>query len=595
MKSNTSQKSASFLLATTLFFVFLFVASASAFASDSANWTTYGFTPDVSQAQSASSYGFFGSGNITRLTYPDGISSTSQQPLVSGFGSNNKLIVVQDGNYLNFLTKDLVIAAQKAVGATSSQLAINSNQIMGVFSNATGTTFRVYSFDPSTYTLTLTKNLILDSATPLEQSGTNCLDGQFCAFYFKNSTRHIGIYYNTGVLNLYTISENLSSEPLAIGTFDNTGVNRLFGYERSDNAGYIYDLAANKLNTMSVSRGLRFAKMVITLPNTYGMAYVNVSDNCLASVGVLRPDGSQLWGLPMVDAQNGYLNCANYNVPVFTGSNTTIAGLASTSSDSMSASSEIWTAFTNFRETVAPFHGLLELRVYRAQDGFLIASASEDTVSNTNLKSFGEGFNLPRFSQRMTIAKMTPNDKYAFVLTYDLVDTGNGIDGYNLSILYPDNTNFYKGSTSSQQSCVTADLSGDGLTDIVCSGNAASTLIISSVDTTPTNTTITPAATTTLGFVDTIIGIFPPASSLNLGQSMGFVLIVMLVTCVGLLFLSSRLPDGISPVVMYVIGVVLIVEFIFFAVIQYIPLGFVLLTALISVVIIILSLKGRGG
>jgi hypothetical protein len=98
------------------------------------------------------------------------------------------------------------------------------------------------------------------------------------------------------------------------------------------------------------------------------------------------------------------------------------------------------------------------------------------------------------------------------------------------------------------------------------------------------------------GFINPILELFPDADTLSLGQKLGIVLIVMLFTALIILFAGSQLgSEGINKFLIYVIGLLVIIEFFFFVGISYIPIGIFITMLLVIFAILYLAVRGRGG
>lgn len=96
--------------------------------------------------------------------------------------------------------------------------------------------------------------------------------------------------------------------------------------------------------------------------------------------------------------------------------------------------------------------------------------------------------------------------------------------------------------------------------------------------------------------INPFLSLFPDADTLTLGQKLGITLLVMIVTVLVILFAGSQLgADGLSKLLIYIIVALLIMEFVFFVGIRYIPIGIFITIILIAISIIYLAVRGRGG
>jgi hypothetical protein len=96
--------------------------------------------------------------------------------------------------------------------------------------------------------------------------------------------------------------------------------------------------------------------------------------------------------------------------------------------------------------------------------------------------------------------------------------------------------------------------------------------------------------------INPLLNLFPDHTTLTFGQKMGYVLIVMLISALLLLYAGSQLrSEGLHSLMLYVVIIILIIEFFYFIAIQYIPLGILISLILIATAIIYLAIRGKGG
>jgi hypothetical protein len=96
--------------------------------------------------------------------------------------------------------------------------------------------------------------------------------------------------------------------------------------------------------------------------------------------------------------------------------------------------------------------------------------------------------------------------------------------------------------------------------------------------------------------INPVLGLFPPYTTLTFSQRMGIMLIVMLITAVVILFAGSQIgSNGMHSLIIYIILIILIVEFLFFTAIHYIPLSWIIILILASLTISYFKIKGNGG
>lgn len=95
--------------------------------------------------------------------------------------------------------------------------------------------------------------------------------------------------------------------------------------------------------------------------------------------------------------------------------------------------------------------------------------------------------------------------------------------------------------------------------------------------------------------VNSLLSTFPDASNLSLGQRLGIVFVVMFLTAVIILFASSQLTsEGIHQFIVYVVFILLLIEFVFFIAISYIPIEWLVVLVLIGITFAYFGLrKGR--
>lgn len=94
-------------------------------------------------------------------------------------------------------------------------------------------------------------------------------------------------------------------------------------------------------------------------------------------------------------------------------------------------------------------------------------------------------------------------------------------------------------------------------------------------------------------FINPLLSIFPNSATLSFSQRWAIVLVIMLLTGIILLFASSRISsDGIHRFMLFIIGGILFVEFIFFCAIKYIDTGIWIALIIISLAILLLRVLG---
>jgi hypothetical protein len=108
-------------------------------------------------------------------------------------------------------------------------------------------------------------------------------------------------------------------------------------------------------------------------------------------------------------------------------------------------------------------------------------------------------------------------------------------------------------------------------------------------------TTITPGQEVITGFTSGLIGLFPDYRALTLGERLGIVFIVLLFTALIILFASAQLSrDGLHSLVIYIILILLVVEFLFFTAISYIPLSWIIILILGALTLSYFRLRSGG-
>jgi hypothetical protein len=107
--------------------------------------------------------------------------------------------------------------------------------------------------------------------------------------------------------------------------------------------------------------------------------------------------------------------------------------------------------------------------------------------------------------------------------------------------------------------------------------------------------TITPGQEVITGFTSGLIGLFPDYRALTLGERLGIVFIVLLFTALIILFASAQLSrDGLHSLVIYIILILLVVEFLFFTAISYIPLSWIIILILGALTLSYFRLRSGG-
>ena len=106
---------------------------------------------------------------------------------------------------------------------------------------------------------------------------------------------------------------------------------------------------------------------------------------------------------------------------------------------------------------------------------------------------------------------------------------------------------------------------------------------------------ITPGQEVIMGVTSGLIGLFPDYRALTLGQRLGIVFIVLLFTALIILFASAQLSrDGLHSLVIYIILILLVIEFLFFTAISYIPLSWIITLILGALTLSYFRLRSGG-
>lgn len=95
--------------------------------------------------------------------------------------------------------------------------------------------------------------------------------------------------------------------------------------------------------------------------------------------------------------------------------------------------------------------------------------------------------------------------------------------------------------------------------------------------------------------IDPILSLFPDANNISFSQKLGIVFLVMLISAGLLLYAGSSLVNGVHPLIIWVVIMILVAEFIFFVSIGYIPFGVLVLLILVAGLFSYLRLRGGHG
>lgn len=95
--------------------------------------------------------------------------------------------------------------------------------------------------------------------------------------------------------------------------------------------------------------------------------------------------------------------------------------------------------------------------------------------------------------------------------------------------------------------------------------------------------------------INPVVSLFPDKDSLTLKQRYGYVAVVMFIVAVILLFAGGSLNKGISPVLLWIMLIIEVVLFFFFTAIGYIPIGVLIMMALIAIIIGYFKFRNNGG
>jgi hypothetical protein len=461
------------------------------------DWDTYGsdyiLMPNYQYYSGCTS--LFNQTNISTLSYSDGQNynntRTNYQPLVAGLGqSDEPLLIFPNGNYLQLYDRNMDLVTEILIGQeANSQIDVGDldgdgavDDIAGIFEiNSTYYAFKIYTYDPALYSLTLQKQIIFsDNHTDFGTNGVRCISGSggnygYCdsIWYFSNGTTYtynfIRFYGNETSLSFQIGSAfeyySYPREPLSWADWDNDGVNEYLVW--SDKNVLVFDgnTGAEELlinaSPSNIYERIKQAKFYVPLTPTspswfeelFGLTssnqrifYTMEKGNTLGcgggtyyglSINSIKPDGTTAWS-----------DC--YGT---TGSGDTMRNYGFAIADyNGDGKDDVWLSYgqsgSNPRNN---------FKIFKGDDGSSLFSTHYSPASNyaggypnTNLFLFrADNDAIPDF------ASYTPSRivVYSPALNQTLFAVNNSIT-----------------------SCIPADLTYDGLQDIVCTSSVNTTM-----------------------------------------------------------------------------------------------------------------------
>jgi len=479
-----------------LFSIILFSLLNLVSAGFSCGWDTYGsnynLMPNYQYYNLCSS--LFNQTNITTLTYGSGQSynntKTAFQPLVADLGQEGTpLLIFPNNNYLQLYDTNLNLVTEILIGQkANSQIDVGDldgnglvNDIAGIFYvNATNFAFRIYTYNSSTQLLTKHQEINFSgTGNDFGTNGLRCEGGNngnygtcYSVWYYTNGTHYLYNFikfYGNGTYNSYQIGSGwyygYPREPLSWTDWDNDGINEFLVW--SDKSIIVFNGnngAEEKLITTDPTNSdkrIRYAKFFVPLQTT-----------TLSWIDKLFGNTATNQRLIYTMETGNTMGCGS---GTYYGLNIT-----SIKSDGSGSWSQCYgtTTSTEIMRTyglaIADYNGDLK-------DDVWIVYGQSGLSPTTIFKIFKGEDGSSLYSQNTTpfnYAGSYPNtDLILSRLDNDaipdfLVHTPNKVVVWSPT----KNQQLFANSTITPSACISADLSYDGLQDIICTSSTSTTM-----------------------------------------------------------------------------------------------------------------------
>jgi hypothetical protein len=444
-----SKKSIIYAFALFSLLTIFLISFASSIASEPSVWQQYGGElTKITHSQNPSSYSNIDNTtsllvtNINGMTYD---TSYPTQPLVTDFlnGGFTRLVIIQNGNFLQFFDKNLILISEIDTGGVLLGQMQNgdfnndglSNEIAGIYRiNNTDIQLRYYQYNLTTNFLNLLSSADYSDVTTINTTGVRCVGGSqsFCAFVFGNatSTTIVKHFFNGTQYSNNTFG-TLGFEVLALEDINNDNEYEGMAYDNSRVSVWNLiggNIVGNLSNTASFSIDNARIVRVDGTP-LYKIAVVEKSNTGSSfRVRVNRLDGSLLWmsSLTGVIQQIFGTGIYDYNNDGF---------------------DDIWVGYVD--------NSASKLKIYSGSTGTLLFDGNPYADMDDGTSMFG--------TQAFTIARMSSSSTPSIVFQ----QFGGKVIIFNPSI--PPTRELFNMGTSGLSSCITADLNFDGQNDIICS------------------------------------------------------------------------------------------------------------------------------
>lgn len=439
-------------------FIFLLVNLVSA-QSQSSVWQQYGgILTRMTHSQSSSSFSNLNNTNseiVTSIIGSNFAINNPTQPLITDFlndssFANQKLVVLQDGNFLEFLDTNLNIISEINTGnSIVGQIQIGdfnydlfNNEIAGLYRiNDTSIELRYYQYNISSSALTLLNSTLYTEEFTINSTGVKCIGGSssFCTFQLGNTTNvSLITHYSNGNEFIGNSNGSYGKEPLAIEDINHDGFYEGLTYGTSKftiwnlTSGLpIITINADASYTLQNARIVRIDSSVL-----FKVAVFETLGSSSCRVKTWRIDGSVLW----TDSCGGVV--PSPYVPFG-------MGIYDYNNDFFD---DLWIAYDDNSADI--------LKIFDGTDGTLLFSSTSeiDLVSGGVFTSTPQGFNIARMSSSTTPAII-------YTTSTNLINIYS--PSQNDTFIYNQST----GGSSGLMGCAIGDLNFDSYNDVVCTDN----------------------------------------------------------------------------------------------------------------------------
>lgn len=588
-------------------FIFLFVIifnSVSAVNLATDYWPTYGSSYGVIDNTGVSnSNGYLNLGvNVTTYPFTSSINSgvrsdininfNQQLTTFTGNGATAQYLVAVNNGALTVYDSNFVALASITSGNQTKTLNLlgyytNRLEILGLFTNATSTYFNVYYFDTVSNTLSLnsTVEVVGTDVGSIRCMNAQGIGGDIVGSYTGNLVCAGFSALNTTAYNLNTYFDNGTIRTVQVVGVTGGAIRPeyiSFNPSLTDNLPFVA-YSTNKLYYMYLNGTIKFSRTATTgyaytdagffYNETGSGRHIYYTETKIATTRDFRLAPLSLEGSP-VFLGSAITIATQAGDSLFTGGSS--VGYYNMGDASQNLAQQIAVSYSNATSTV--------VKVYSMYDNVLLKEYSIDRQIlsvDTNGRYVGQG--------SLIAAKLNGDDYYDFIVNSVKSNVNATVaDVYNNAEIYTGKGNFIVSDIKGKRA---NEIVGFNSTALIYIGNAYTPPNENNASIPITNSNITNPAL--VAITNTFIGLFPDASTLSHTQRIAIALVVMLLSVVFILFIGSKLGDGMHVLLLWITLIVLGVEFMYFVAISYISFWVLLLIILTIIGVGYLFVRGR--